>query len=72
MASPLTGSLLTATTPDQDPGNPPMTGDCQHPDTASSPGVLTSELGEDLGLDWRFSDFLTVSSRNLSSDLDRK
>ena len=34
MASRLIGSLLIATTQDQDQGNPPMTGDCRHPDTA--------------------------------------
>ena len=42
--NPLTGSPPTVTTLAPDPGSPPLTEDCQPPDTASSPGAPTSEM----------------------------
>jgi hypothetical protein len=59
MASPLTGSPQTVIILVQDPGNPPMTGDCQHPDTASSPEAQISDLIMMAKVP-NFSDFLPV------------
>ena len=42
--NPLTGSPPTVTIPAPAPGSPPLTEDCQPPDTASSPGAPTSEM----------------------------
>ena len=41
LVNPSTGSPRTVTTRARAPGSPPLTGDCQPPDTASSPGAPT-------------------------------
>ena len=68
MASPLTGSPQTVIILVQDPGNPPMTGDCQHPDTASSPEAQISDLIM-LATVPNFSDFFASYLLAVSSEL---
>ena len=59
MASPLTGSPRTVIILGQDQGSPLTTGDCQHPDTASSLEAQISDLIM-LATVPNFSDFLPV------------
>ena len=68
MASPLTGSPRTVITLGQDQGSPPMTGDCQHPDTASSPEAQISDLIM-LATVPNFSDFFASYLLAVSSEL---